>query len=367
MGTREFKGRLSKLLEENKLEYLDVAVYKNGKAVGRFLGGDAKGSELLQMYSMSKIFTVVCALRLIERGLLRLEDKVGDFYPDFNRAFYLKDGEPRRTETDVTVWHLLTMTSGLTYELETPEIIAVREALGDAATVHDFIPAFAKAPLAFEPGTDFEYGLSHDVLLGIVEKVSGVPFCEQVKNEIFDPLGMSSASFTPDTVGVYKKFECLEDGRVVDADSSNVFLLSKGYISGGAGLKCTVSDYSKLVIALTNGGIAPNGYRVLEESTLNMLMHKELDNSFVKRSFFWQGEDYGYGLGVRVRERECDFGLPIGEFGWDGACGQFWLSDRENGVSIVVGMNVLAWELKYMGIHSDIVRAVYETLEVKNA
>ena len=366
MGESAFREKILEIFNSNQVPYLDVIVYKDGKEKARFISDNATGKEVLQMYSMSKICTVVCTLRLIEKGLLNLDDKVEKFYPCFKDTFYIKDGKKVKNQTPITVWHLLTMTSGLDYDIFKPEIKAVQEKLGDEATVHDFIPAFIKAPLMFEPGTDFEYGVSHDVLLGIIEKVVNKPFCEHIKEELFIPLEMHTATFENNVDNVYPKYVCTVDKKIEKTDSSNIFILSKNYICGGAGLKCSLEDHAKLINALTNDGLSKNGYRVLEKATVDMLCTKQLNNEFVRRSFYWQGSDYGYGLGVRVREKESDLGLPIGEFGWDGACGQFWLSDRENRVSILVGMNVFSWANKFLGIHAKIVEAIYKNLDVKN-
>jgi len=101
---------------------------------------------------------------------------------------------------------------------------------------------------------------------------------------------------------------------------------------------------------------------LLKPETIDEMIKNPLPYDFVKHCFNWQGDEYGYGLGVRVREKDTSWGLHKGEFGWDGACGSFWLSDRENSLSIVIGMNVLSWELKYMGIHSEIVKEIYSAL-----
>ena len=75
-----------------------------------------------------------------------------------------------------------------------------------------------------------------------------------------------------------------------------------------------------------------------------------------------QGEDYGYGLGVRVRQKATDWGLEEGEFGWDGAAGSYTLVDTDNGISITMGMNILAWPKAFTGEHLAIANRIYEEL-----
>lgn len=354
-----FQERIQKIVDKHGLPYLDVVAFNGYQSIFRYVTPNATGEERLQMFSMSKIFTVVSVMQLIEKGKLSLKDKVNKFFPCFNETYYLKDGKVLKNKKIITIKNLLQMTSGLTYNVDDPNIKEVYNQKGDTATLKDFIPSFIKTPLCFKVGTSFEYGLSHDVLAGVVEVVTGLTFDEYVEKNIFKPLGMDSATFKNDFEGVYPKYECREDLSVALAPIDNVLIFSKNYISGGAGLICSVMDYAKIVKALTNGGVAENGYRILEEKTVNSLIKSPLPNEFVKHSFYWQGEDYGYGLGVRVRLKDSGYGINKGEFGWDGACGAFWLSDKTSGISIVIGMNVFAWERKYHGIHAEILKEIY--------
>ncbi len=357
-----FNEKMQGIVDKHELPYLDVSVYKGYEPILRFATKNATGKERLQMYSMSKIFTVVSIMQLIEQGKLSLKDKVEKFFPCFKTTTYKKGDKVLKSNKKITVKHLLTMTSGLTYDVDNPHLKAVQSEMGDKGTIKDFVPSFIKGPLCFKAGKSFEYGLSHDVLAGIVEIVSGLTFDEYVEKNIFKPLGMESATFKNDFTNVYPKYECREDLSVVKTSLDNVLIFSKNYVSGGAGLICDVLDYAKMVKALTNYGIAENGHKILEKETVNSLVKKPLSNEFVKHSFYWQGEDYGYGLGVRVRLKDSGYGINKDEFGWDGACGSFWLSDKASGISIVIGMNVLAWERKYHGIHAEMLKEIYAEL-----
>ncbi len=358
----DFNGKMEAIVQKNHLPYLEVIAYRGYEQKLRYATAGVSGKERLQMYSMSKIFTVVSIMQLIEKGKLSLEDQVEKFFPCFLETYYKKEGKTVRNTTPITVRHLLTMTSGLSYDVNTPHIKKVQREKGKGAKLKDFIPAFAKQELSFEPGTSYEYGLSHDVLAGITEAVSGMSFDEYVEEKIFKPLDIQGATFRNEKDGLYEKFECKEDLSVVPAPETNDLLLSEAYISGGAGLICSVEEYAKLVKTLSNNGIAENGFQLLRSETIDRMLRQPLPHDFVKHSFFWQGDEYGYGLGVRVREKDNAYGLKRGEFGWDGACGQFWLADRENKLSVVIGMNILAWELKYMGIHENIVKEIYSEL-----
>lgn len=354
--------KLENILEKNGIEYFDVIVKEGYKTKYRFLAGGADGSELLQLYSMSKGITVTLGMRLIERGLLSLDDRVSKFFPSFKSTTYVSDGKILPNPNEMTLKNLFTMTSGMSYDVEAKEILEVTKRLGDSARLCDYVPAFAKIPLSFPSGEDFQYSLSHDLLAAIIEKIVDTPFAVHAKNEIFIPMEMNSSTFENITDGVFKKLSCDAEGNLSPAPKENALLFSKSYTSGGAGLNSTVEDYSKFVAALTNNGKAENGYQLLSESGVKALTSPLLPWSFIKNNLDWLPSEYSYGLGVRVRTKDTAWGLSKGEFGWDGAAGSFWLSDPNKKISVVMGMNILSWELKYRGIHFEILEQIYRYL-----
>ena len=353
---------LHRLSEEKELPYLDLRVYQGYEPVYHFLHGDADGSEFLQMYSMSKAVTVVAAMMLIEQGRLSLTDPIEKYFPEMAHTTYQCDGKVQTNPNRMTVWHLLTMTSGMSYDVKTKQIRDVTLRKGRTAVLQDYVPAFAATPLDFPTGEAFQYSLSHDLLAAVVEQVAGMPFDVFVKTAIFEPLEMDTSTFRNVQEGLYPMYLCEEDQTVHSTDNRNSLLLSENYISGGAGMVTTLGDYAKLIKALTNGGTAENGYVLLQEESVRKIAEPVLDRAFVKNSLDWLSDDYAYGLGVRVRTCDTEWGLQKGEFGWDGAAGSFWLADPAHKISIVMGMNILSWERKYMGIHMEITEMIYRTL-----
>ena len=353
--------KLNRLCAERELPYLDLRVYQGYDPVYHYLRGD-DGSAFLQMYSMSKAVTVVSAMKLVEAGKLALTDPVDKFFPEFFRTTYCRDGEILPNPNRMTVWNLLTMTSGLSYDVATEQILDVTRELGQGALLRDYVKAFAKTPLSFPTGEAFQYSLSHDLLAAVIENVSGMNFAEFAKKFVFEPLEMVSSTFYNVEEGIFPMFVCDDERNVTQAPVHNDLLLSDAYISGGAGMNTTLEDYAKLIKALANDGLSENGVQILREETVRAIREPLLSHEFVKADFNWQGDDYGYGLGVRVREGDTDWGLSRGEFGWDGAAGSFWLVDPERKVSIVMGMNILSWEKKHMGIHMEITEMIYRAL-----
>ena len=152
-------------------------------------------------------------------------------------------------------------------------------------------------------------------------------------------------------------------GSLTAVGSENTMSLGKYYESGGAGLISTVEDYIKFADMLASGGIGYNGYRILKEDTVNIMRSGRMKNLHINNSFTCiQGGDYDYGCGVRVRTKPTEWGLPKGEFGWDGAAGSYLMVDSVNRISVVIGMNLLLWTDVFMGKHLEIVKAVYDEI-----
>ena len=115
---------------------------------------------------------------------------------------------------------------------------------------------------------------------------------------------------------------------------------------------------------LACGGESKNGYRLLKRETVELLRQETIASLGVDNSFTCvQGDDYGYGLGVRVRKRATDWGLPVGEFGWDGAAGTYIMADPINKISIVIGMHLRGWPNVFKGEHLRLVQCVYEDMK----
>ena len=127
--------------------------------------------DIYQVYSVSKVTTCVCAMRLVEEGKIKLDDPVSKYLPAYaNLTVRQKDGSVAPATNEMTIEHLFTMTGGLDYDL-TAEPILRAAAKPDASTV-SVVSSFVESPLHFEPGTRYRYSLCHDVLAAVVEVVT---------------------------------------------------------------------------------------------------------------------------------------------------------------------------------------------------
>lgn len=354
--------RIRDVCENAGVPYCDVLCRRQNEKFFRYMYGEnVTGKEQLQMYSCSKPVTAVAAMLLLERGLIHLEDAAEKYLPQLSECFLVdRFGQKVAPKTKMTLRHLLTMSAGFTYDVKT-EPIRKMQANNENADLKDFISAFVKSPLSFEPGSRFQYGLCYDVLAAIIEVVAKMKFSEFVKENIFCPLGMKNSFFDNRKSDVYKMYKADKNGAITRIDNDNFLVLTERYESGGAGLVSTVEDYSEFADFLARGGVNADGKRIIDEKYIRLLASEQINDIAVENTFTCvQGKDYDYGFGVRVRKKATEWGLPRGEYGWDGAAGSYLMVDPVNKISVVIGMNVMEWPYVFTGKHLEIVRAIYE-------
>ena len=337
-----------------------AVIQKEGNVIYRHAGGFADrengipmtGQERFYLYSASKLITCTAALTLWEKGAYLLDDPLSNYLPEYASMkvrHVLPDGSEELipAENSIKIRHLFTMSAGFDYETEAPEIKAAIAATGGKAPTREIIRGLAKRPLLFEPGTHWNYSLAHDVIGALIEVLSGKRFGEYVKETILNPLGMERTGFVRNE-DVYREMMASyafdpETGQASRTKlSDQPFIFGPEYESGGAGIISCLDDYARFAAALACGGKAPDGPRILSESTVRLMRTNMLSPALMadiegKPCTGYGGNGYGYGLGVRTLVDPARAGAPspIGEFGWDGAGGVFVLLDPVNRISMV--------------------------------
>jgi CubicO group peptidase (beta-lactamase class C family) len=299
---------------------------------------------IFRIASMTKPITATATLMLFEEGHFLLDDPVAQFLPEFGqtKVFLRETGrgvEVTGLEQPITIRHLLTHTSGLTYDFYPDDPIsrmyAAEHILRPDETLADKVRRVAALPLAHQPGARWTYGVSHDVLGRLIEVISGQPFDVFLQQRIFTPLEMTDTGFSvpPDQLGrltpVYAP-----DGRgglrrdKSQSDRSN----PPAFLSGGGGMVSTAADYGRFCQTLLNGGVL-SGTQLLGRKTVELMTadHWGRDHSPYPPGFpVLNG--YGFGLGVRTLVDVARSGVPssLGEYGWGGAHStHFWIDPRE--------------------------------------
>jgi len=332
----------------------DTVIYKGGREVFRYQSGfdsvrfrtPVRDNALYNLYSCSKVATCTAVMQLIERGEILVTDPIYAYFPEY-RNIAVKHKNPDGSieiipaENPILIKHLLTMTAGLNYDLNSPAINRVKERTFGKCPTLDIVRALAEEPLEFEPGERFNYSLCHDVLGGLVELVSGMSFGEYMKQNIFEPLGMKSTSYkmTDDTLSrmaTQYKYDAENKCAVEIPANDCAYRFGTEYESGGAGVISSVDDYILLVEALTHYGVGGNGNRILSKYGVNLMRMNWLDEKTEPTFNVPHMKGYSYGCGVRVNVHPEVAGRlsGIGEFGWDGAKCSYLSCDPENEISV---------------------------------
>ncbi len=336
--------KLDKLLDsfsEMGIPGYDCIVMKDGEVVYRKMGGfsdyertvPVDGKERYNVYSCSKPVTCTAALQLLEQGKYKLSDKLSDYMPEFeNMTVKTADGIVP-AEKPILIKDLFTMTSGFNYGVGWPVRERMREETNCTCATREVMREFAKAPLPFQPGKEWQYGLSHDILAGLVEVVSGERFGEYVRKNIFEPLGMNHSTFLLpdeelDTICAQYRYNAETDEFCHIGKEISVYKFGSLYESGGAGMVSTVEDYIKFLEAMRKGDVILKT-ETIDLMTTNMLTPEQAET-------YWRKQDYGYGLGVRCPKEGFSY-----DFGWGGAAGAFLLIDRTHNATMFYAQHVL--------------------------
>jgi CubicO group peptidase (beta-lactamase class C family) len=346
---------------------------------------------LFRIASMTKPITSTAALMLFEEGRFALDDPIVRWAPEFAHMHVLRSPTGPLDQTDpaerpITFEDLLTHRSGLTYgSFHTgPLAKAYDEALGgdidSEVAPDDWIARLAALPLIDQPGADFHYGDSTDLLGLLVARMDGAPLGEVLNRRIFGPLGMPDTGFTVPREKRGRRAKMYgfdEKGHLtarptgpLRAGIAGTLMAERpedlAFVSGGQGLWSTLDDYLAFARMFLGQG-AVDGVRLLRPETLALMTSNRLTESqrakarmFGMRIF----SAHGFGLGVAgVLEPEkaaptlCRGG--IGTVGWPGAFGGWWQADPTDGsVMILLAHNVLELDLLAQGIGLGVYSAI---------
>lgn len=347
---------LDKALSEKRIVGGVVLVGHNGEIIYRRAAGYSDRETAIPMWedaifrlaSVTKPIVTVAAMRLVQDGQLDLQAPVTQWLPEFRPA--LPDG----TKPDITIHHLLTHTSGLSYSLIEPSDgpyhkLNVSDGLDQPGlSLQENLSRLAAAPLLFAPGTSWGYSLGIDVLGGVLQKLAGKDLAEIVREKVTDPLGLVDMDFSvrdlsrlakayadgnpepvPMTDGIAVPQPGLEGIAAIFAPSR--IIDSRSYQSGGAGMASTAGDILRFLEAIRSGGAM-----VLKPETIEAMVKDQVGTQAET-----QGPGWGFGYGWAVLVDPAPTGTPQapGTLQWGGAYGHSWFIDPTNALSVVALTN----------------------------
>lgn len=314
---------------------------------------------IVHIYSMTKPVTSVAVMMLVEEGRLALDDRVDKFIPEFKGMKVYKGGTVERPELEdaarpITVKHLLTHTSGLSYGWGNDNVSAMyrkADPLG-APSLKEFIDRLVKLPLAFQPGERYEYSMSIDVLGYLVEVVSGEPFDQFVEKRITGPLKMNDTHFRlPEAKRArLAKIYSRREGKL----TAQRGLQTGGVPYGGMALYSTIGDYARFAQMLVNGGHL-DGVRLLGRKTVDLMMMNHLGG--LSKPTIGGDDSAGFGLGGAVRIDPAKSGRPgtEGLFGWDGAASTYFRVDRTEKLAMLLFLQWMPFDQPTLNLYETLV------------
>ena len=347
-------------IEAGQLPGAVVAVARHGRlvfheAVGH-LGPDRRApmplDGLFAIASMTKPVTGAAGLLLWEEGRIGLADPVERFLPQLgnrrvavlNERVLAGQGpiETVAAERSITMLDLMRHTSGLTYGGRGTTAVHrlypdSSNAAGASLDAAGLLERLAAAPLLYQPGTVWDYGLSIDVIGLVVEALSGQSLGAFLEQRLFRPLGMMDTSFhVPADKVAHLARPLPRDPDTGAAQSVPDRAQALRFQCGGGGLASTALDYLRFAQMLLGGGVLGET-RILGRKTVQAMRTDRLTPEIENRipGLDPNSEGYGFGLTVAVRARASTLMGSPGEFYWNGAYGTLWWADPAEDLAVV--------------------------------
>lgn len=363
------RDAMRRAVDKKQVAGVNLLVKKDGKEVCYLEEGLADVAErkpirrdtIFRLYSQSKPVTAAAAMLLLERGQIDLCQQVSEFLPGFCGQTVADNGEKRIPMRGVTLQDLLNMTSGLCYPDPTIESGRQSAALFEEIderlfgenpmTTREVADRLGQCVLDFAPGSRMRYGTSADVMGAVIEAVTGMPFGDFLKKEIFEPLGMEDTDFwVPEEkqerlARTYETVKTEEGCALSEYTGSHLGIMNRmerkpAFESGGAGLASTLDDYMRFADMLLGGGEV-DGVRILRENTVRFMTTASL-NPHVQEGFYdWfglGGHTYSNFLRICKDPGKGQMLLREGEYGWDGWLGPYFANFPKENMTILMGM-----------------------------
>jgi CubicO group peptidase (beta-lactamase class C family) len=362
---RTIAAALDPFVTDQQLAGYVTILMKDGKPVATNVRGYADiaarrpvtKNNIFRIFSMTKPVTGAALMILHDRGKWKFSDPIAKFLPELAHLRVYRSADAAGNLVSVpagmqpTMGQLVTHTAGFIYgfgatpvDREYQKHIPLLPTTDDPST---YLAGLAKIPLAYEPGTQWQYSISMDLEGIIIARLSGKSLQAFMKTEIFDPLGMVDTDFVvpPEKRDRFVTLYDMQAGKLTPITTgpfAGSYAETPVMGSGGGGLVSTASDYARFASMLLNGG-SLNGRRVLSKRATKMMMTSHLPPALITG---------GYGIGIQQIRPGYEFGvngavvtdpakakvaLGKGSYSWDGAAGTWFWVDPANKI-VFVGM-----------------------------
>ena len=381
LDNKRIENALARMVANGRASGASVLIWKDGREAYFGTAGFADREAhramtrdaIVQIYSMTKPVTGVALMQLWEQGKFGLDDPLSRYLPEFEsmQVYAGKDGAGspsyRPASRPIIVRDIMRHTAGFAYGPgDTPahEAYVKADPLALDIDLTEMGRRLAKVPLLFDPGAQWSYSIAVDVQALLVEKLSGQPFAEYVRQHVLEPLGMRETAWRqpddrlPRLAALYRK----KDGKLVrepDTSTRRLNFADNRLTGGGFGLASTLDDYMRLARMLLGWGEL-DGARILKASTVRLMSVDHLDPRITKRGFLPGKGSVGFGFDFAVRhsqpQKPEESRGAVGEFFWDGAASTLFWVDPANQLAAVFFVQTMPFDGT---LHRDIRAAIY--------
>lgn len=372
----EIPGAVAMILRKGKVAYCEIVGYQD-----RENKIPMSKESIFRIYSMSKIFTSLGVMMLMEEGRLILCDPISKYLPGLKD---MKVGQTRVNPStgkeelvlvpanrEVTIQDLLRHTSGFTYWFfGKPSLVKAEWKKHNPAdygiTLEEMVTRISQAPLCYQPGTTWDYSQSTDVLGRLIEVISGMDFATFIEKRICEPLGLDDSGFWVEAAEDQKRIAQPQPEPPNNKKPSAIDVTKKpAWFSGGGGMVSTATDFARLCQLFLNGGVL-DGVRLLSPKTVELMTSNHLPadikyapvlKSQLGPMFPSPEVGNGFGLGFCVRTEPGLNPQPgsVGDYCWAGYLGTyFWVDPQEELVAVLM-MQIRAKRNYYRSYMRDMV------------
>lgn len=341
------------------------------------------------LFSQTKALVTVAFMTLVEQGLVAIDDPVAKYFPGIPSQVVTKiheDGtyETRPAATPMTFAHLMSHSSGLGAGLAgeirraelkrderpygffggpVPEITPHGQHTGggniNAKYLEEEMLALAKYPLGFDPGSEWNYHVSTNMLGYMIERISGQPLRQYVKEKVLLPLGMKDTDwyYEPDALGRFVKAYNAVDGKLTPESnmySEGAVSSQQTYAEGAIGLNGPITDYAKFCQMLLNQGTF-NGNRILKPETVELMT---TINRLPEKNAGGEGFQFGLGFELYSEKKKPVPEVSNSAYAWGGLFGTDYIIDPEKDLVVLFYLNMYKHEVLY----PQFLRKVYQSV-----
>lgn len=336
--------------------------------------------SIYRIFSNTKIVTSVAAMMLWEESAFDLDDPLAEYFPEFSSLQVLvpdakEVGDVVALERSGTIRELMSHTAGFSYGIfaESPvdSLYLNNGITAPDRSLAEMVSRLGKLPLAYQPGSRWQYSVSTDILGRLIEIVSGKKFDIFLKERIFEPLGMQDTGFycPPSSHDRLCRnylpsdpMDPLKPGLQAIDETEAPYTEPRNFLSGGGGLLSTIDDYTRFVQMLIGEGEL-DGFRVLRPDTVQLMHTNQLPKGMGVQLPNWLMPDtvFGLGLAIKTTPQKGEPKSAVGEYHWGGVAGTHsWISPQGNVAGLVFTQRLPGF---WHPFSHDFKRLVYEVVK----